>query len=252
LINIIQNIFYFLQPETIREEWTRHCHSLIQFSGETKKNLQKFKKYIDSFWIESIGTETFSVFGLDHKTNNNAEQLNSRLKKNFKTSHPGFWKFLSLYEKHVVCHTEDDIQCLRANRQPKRKRKLDAQVTKIKECEAKVLSGEWSAERYLRFASNFTTVALEMDSEDEDSDETDDEEEDHVQDQPTIQRPTCVVCLDPVKIVNAVMVPCGHIETCMDCAARIFTSATPHCPVCRSVIQQFIRAFGQPLNLANN
>lgn len=241
-----------LPAENIQEEWNRHCLLLVQFSGETKKNLLKFRKYIDSYWIAKVGPETFSVFGLDHKTNNNAEQLHSRLKKNFKSAHPGFWKFLSLFQKHVIEHTEDDIQCLLGNRQPKRKRKPDSHVEKIKDCESKVLAGVWSAERYLHYGSNFTTVSIGKDSDSEDSDETEDEAE-MTDNNPVLnQRPICVVCLNPEKIVNAVMVPCGHIETCLDCAAQIYSSQRPHCPVCRAVINQCIRAFGQPMNLANS
>jgi hypothetical protein len=161
-----------LPADKIQEVWNCHCLLLNQFSGQTKKNLLKFKKYINSFWIAKVGTETFSVFGLDHKTNNNAEQLHSRLKKNFKSAHPGFWKFLSLFQKHIIKHTEDDIKCLLANRQPKRKRKPDTLIEKIKQCESKVSSGEWSAEKYFRQGSHFTTVLIERESDNEESDDS--------------------------------------------------------------------------------
>ncbi len=201
--------------------------------------------------MEKVGPETFSVFGLNHKTNNNAEQLHSRLKKNFKSAHPGFWKFLSLYQKHVIDHTEDDIQCLQSNGQPKKKQKPDSQAEKIKVCESKVLSGEWTAERYLRYGSNFTTISIERDSDSDDTDNDDDDPNANLGDQPSNQRPTCVVCLNPEKTVNAVMVPCGHIETCLECAATVCSSEHPRCPVCRADIQLFIRAYGQPVNFAN-
>ena len=45
-------------------------------------------------------------------------------------------------------------------------------MEKIKDCESKVLAGVWSAERYLHYGSNFTTVSIGKDSDSEDSDET--------------------------------------------------------------------------------
>ncbi|XP_047141056.1 deoxyuridine 5'-triphosphate nucleotidohydrolase [Hydra vulgaris] len=40
--------------------------------------------------------EGFSVYGLNHKTNNNAESLNRRLKSNMGDRHRGFWQFMKL------------------------------------------------------------------------------------------------------------------------------------------------------------
>jgi hypothetical protein len=52
----------------------------------------------------------------------------------------------------------------------------------------------------------------------------------------------CVVCMDPDVPRNAVFIPCGHLKTCLDCAAKIL-NANPICPVCRTVIQSVHKVF---------
>ncbi|CAI6348987.1 unnamed protein product [Macrosiphum euphorbiae] len=49
--------------------------------------------YILGFWINQIGPEKFSVFGEDHRTNNNLESFHSTLLKQMGT-HPNIWDFL--------------------------------------------------------------------------------------------------------------------------------------------------------------
>ena len=47
----------------------------------------------------------------------------------------------------------------------------------------------------------------------------------------------CVVCMDAPR--NALLLPCGHVHTCMDCVSQFQRRA---CPVCRAPIQRVIRA----------
>ncbi len=42
---------------------------------------------------------------------------------------------------------------------------------------------------------------------------------------------TCVVCMD--KEVNHVMVPCGHLCVCGECAKQLKSQKLSACPVCR-------------------
>eukprot|EP00899_Mesostigma_viride_P014903 jgi/Mesvir1/23413/Mv21104-RA.2 len=46
----------------------------------------------------------------------------------------------------------------------------------------------------------------------------------------------CCICMDHMN--NAVMVPCGHLCTCVECATLVRS-----CPLCRSGIQQVVRVY---------
>lgn len=46
----------------------------------------------------------------------------------------------------------------------------------------------------------------------------------------------CVVCMDKARA--AVILPCGHLHTCMECTANL-----SDCPVCRRPIERVVRAF---------
>ncbi|KAF8563457.1 hypothetical protein P879_10088 [Paragonimus westermani] len=46
----------------------------------------------------------------------------------------------------------------------------------------------------------------------------------------------CHICRD--SPINCVILPCGHMATCMDCARRL-----PTCPICRKPVCQTVRVF---------
>jgi len=50
----------------------------------------------------------------------------------------------------------------------------------------------------------------------------------------------CVICLDETAKVDALFIPCGHMNCCYDCATNgnIVT-----CPICRTPIQQKMRVY---------
>jgi hypothetical protein len=48
----------------------------------------------------------------------------------------------------------------------------------------------------------------------------------------------CVACLDRPKVVVAV--PCGHVSTCVTCAA---TARPQVCPVCRTPVTMMVKTF---------
>jgi len=51
---------------------------------------------------------------------------------------------------------------------------------------------------------------------------------------------TCVVCMD--KDVNAILIPCGHLGLCIECAKEI-DSNSGFCPICRQKIESFMRVY---------
>jgi transposase-like protein len=118
-----------LPPYSIPAVWNHHRSKLSEFAGNAAllKRLKKYESYVEKFWMQRVTPSIFSVFGLLHKTNNHAESLNARLRRDFKVCHPGFWKFMSLYVKSVINWTTDDLAVLREGRQPRRERRPDEQ-----------------------------------------------------------------------------------------------------------------------------
>jgi len=54
---------------------------------------QFLENYIRGFWIEHIGPEIFSVFGMDHQINNYLESFHSTLLKQM-GANTNIWDFL--------------------------------------------------------------------------------------------------------------------------------------------------------------
>ena len=53
----------------------------------------------------------------------------------------------------------------------------------------------------------------------------------------------CVICLSAEK--NTVVMPCGHLSVCKECATELARSRQPDCPICRKKVQSFV-----PLNIS--
>jgi len=53
---------------------------------------------------------------------------------------------------------------------------------------------------------------------------------------PTVRQETCITCLD--QVADACFIPCGHINVCCRCAARVNPRK---CPVCRMNFEHFVR-----------
>lgn len=52
---------------------------------------------------------------------------------------------------------------------------------------------------------------------------------------------SCVICFE-VEI-NSVIIPCGHLALCFDCASKVSKSSSPLCPICRKQITQIVQTF---------
>jgi len=58
----------------------------------------------------------------------------------------------------------------------------------------------------------------------------------HPESSPTGRQETCITCLD--QVADACFIPCGHINVCCRCAARVNPRK---CPVCRMNFEHFVR-----------
>lgn len=64
------------------------------------KLLELHKNYFIKFWYRQIRPERISVFGLQHRTNNNMESLHKTMKKNLPTK-PNFPRFIERIKKKI-------------------------------------------------------------------------------------------------------------------------------------------------------
>ena len=51
-----------------------------------------------------------------------------------------------------------------------------------------------------------------------------------------VHRHVCVICLD--SEVNSVLIPCGHVSSCMNCVHSLHS-----CPICRTPVQSFQKVY---------
>ena len=54
--------------------------------------------------------------------------------------------------------------------------------------------------------------------------------------------PICQGCFDPDSIRDGLILPCAHLQTCLECAKHSQSLGQP-CPVCRGPIQSVIKVF---------
>ena len=54
----------------------------------------------------------------------------------------------------------------------------------------------------------------------------------------------CAVCLEDPR--SALLVPCGHVAMCVECAEKVLHSNRAVCVVCRQPIEKILRAVPPP------
>jgi len=230
----------FLPADKIPFQWNKLCAELLRFAEPTKSKLLKFKLYFGSFWMKKVGPSRFSVFKLNHKTNNYMESLNSRLNKGFKANHQGFWKSVDLYKKLAIDWTLRELNGIENSRIVKRDRRNYDQIEKIKLHEQKLENGEWSVDHFLRVSSHlFDEIPIPDEAQGVDL-------EDDVQEtleteilQELVSK--CIIC--DMHPRNTAIMPCRHMYFCFECIESVKRSNTPHCPTCRGEITEAIPFF---------
>ena len=89
----------FLRPNDIRQ-------SLIGIREAASEAAIPIINYYQRFWIDTVGPEAFSVFGLEERTNNGSEAINRSLNRLLGV-HPAFWTWISkLVSVHRVYEAE--------------------------------------------------------------------------------------------------------------------------------------------------
>ena len=69
---------------------------------------------------------------------------------------------------------------------------------------------------------------------------------------PLAEAKTCAVCLE--KLADAVILPCGHTECCLECVGACIARGDRRCPTCRTWIENHLaqapRHAGTPADVA--
>ena len=138
-----------LPANKILVDWGSRVIEIATFSGEIKSKLLAFKRYFERYWLNIVIPKGFSVYGLNHKTNNNAEGLNRRLKTNMGNRHRGIRQFMELLIQHIIVHTIQELQQLACNQPVRRDQRDYNPIEKMRCFEKKLRDGVWTTERFL-------------------------------------------------------------------------------------------------------
>ena len=217
-----------------------------------------FEKYFRKYWMELKTPDSFSVFGLRHRTNNSSESFHSSMTRTL-VAHPAFWRFLDDMVRHVVGPTELIVQQIDAGNQPRELPRRARMVVVEKQAgyEAKLLNNEWtptqflSASAYLfeglKVPTDAQVAEFEADMAEILSDDSDDEDDvnDDVQaavgpapDVDNANANRCKVCL--VNSQQVCTLPCRHVVMCQECDSNL---QDRRCVYCRTPIAETIIVF---------
>ncbi len=211
--------------------------SLIHFdtSPVNMTQIKKFRKYIRTYWLNTVTPEKLSVFNFVRGTNNDCEAYHSQLKARIKTHRPNPWSFLG----HINNLIEDvslDIERLHNGLQIARPQKpsVAKALQHRRTCKQKLLDGSYTPMKFLAAISHtFNTTAFQNLPSDEDLSE----DSDDAQDQGERRCPICHGSCDPAYV----LVPCGHTY-CDNCSQLLLGREDP-CGLCRAPINSRVRAF---------
>ena len=212
-------------------------------AAETKQ-IHLFKKYIQRYWIQQVGPQQMSVFACDKKTNNSLEAYNRHIKMRFRKAHPNMWQFLSTLNGIIRISVTEIMRLKRGLQISRDKTRESRRLEKtIKSLENKFLSDKITAKQYLIALSYQVNPRIE--ESEIDPEQLEEEEEDNFSsDEPNQNHSLCVVCMDPSKARNAVIIPCHHANACYDCCIRIKHQISNNsCPICHGTIEDILKIF---------
>lgn len=89
--------FYFPQDVT-----SANAADLATEPESVRLSVQKLYTYFNSYWIETVGPERFSVYRDVHRTNNAIESWNRWFNARCKKAHPTFFQFMRNYFSQFI------------------------------------------------------------------------------------------------------------------------------------------------------
>ena len=256
--------------ETIRELSTQ----VIPLPPVEQRQLQQFRRYVLSFWVQKVTPQRLSVFGLKRRSNNSVESFNATLKRKIQKAHPNIFFFIEQLNNVIAAKLSDLRNLQNGNNLTRRRPRLHlVNEDKLRILESHHAEGVITSMEFLQKAcATFHRYADNLDADDNAADVADEEaaidntnnqhdgdymaatagaaeawvaasDADNPVPNEDYRPPPCPVCLQNKR--NAVMNPCGH-SACYDCADTIYKmqDAGSKCHECRSPILSIIRVFG--------
>lgn len=99
---ILQRMIYNLQmlPSGLIRQGASEVYAQIRRYG-LQNLLYAMIRYVRDFWLNKTLPENFSMYGVEHRTNNFNESLNSRMNKGM-SKHPSIYEFLSFTREIMI------------------------------------------------------------------------------------------------------------------------------------------------------
>lgn len=135
------------QVEALEQELRRISTEVHQ---KTAKALNDFHNYVVSYWCRLMGSQTLSVAGLAHKTNNPNERFNGKMAREL-PNYPTLFRFIARWNEVVVTETSGTVSQSQAGTLTKRPLDLARKrlLEKAAQVEAQYMSGEIGAKDVL-------------------------------------------------------------------------------------------------------
>ena len=227
-----------LPTNDIRSTYDELSRQILPITSTEKSLFSKFKKYILRFWLNQIGPEKLSVFGVRRKTNNNLESFHAILRKKIKQPNPNFYLFL---EQLNNCVVDNDLKADQLDdgvpvSRPRDKKTIHNE-NRLRSLEEKLSDNRISPMEFLRASAYHVHDSVDnanVNENNEDEYSSDDENS-----QETNSDNSCVVCLTGTP--DTAIIPCSHIH-CENCSNRLLEHQQ-HCPRCRGPINSILRIY---------
>ncbi|KAF4528652.1 hypothetical protein B566_EDAN017229 [Ephemera danica] len=134
-----------LLPNHNIEEGHKCIEIYARQKGEYRGAVRALLQYCKKFWLEKIGADSISVFGLKYRTNNNMERFHLSLLGYFEAPHPNVWVFVDLQR------LENNEAVVRS-----RKRRYLLNDARIQRANKHLLDGDYDVRRFLNAVSHCT------------------------------------------------------------------------------------------------
>ena len=205
----------FLPPQKICEGF-EHLKSQ-KLNVTEKAPLHRFVKYVEKFWLTTVGPNRISVHNSPHRTNNICESYHAKIKRSFNATHPNIWNFLS-YLNRVIATIDIDTDRIMRGLPISRPRRtiFVANDKKIQNAQGQLDNGEITTVQFLQkmppilHSKSYLTFETEDDHEALSSSSGSSSDDEITFSQISRTSDMCTLC--GVNIKNAAMIPCGHIN----------------------------------------
>lgn len=113
-----------LPADAIEEAMRELSTKVIPLPPAEQRQLQQFRRYVASFWIQKVTPQRLSVFGLKRRSNNSVESFNATLKRKIQKAHPNIFLFIEHLNNVITAKLSDLRNVQNGHRVSRRKPRL--------------------------------------------------------------------------------------------------------------------------------